>query len=74
MFGVWCGWPVCEVICLCSRGGSEGGRVATPTSFSIFDSYDMKTLRFRLGHENFTCFQLFYEMKLKTSKLKSWHF
>ena len=23
---------------------TEGGRVATPTSFSIFDSYDMKSL------------------------------
>ena len=53
---------------------NEEERVATPTSFSIFDFYDMKTLQFRFDHEIFTCFQLFYEMKLKTSKLKSWHF
>ena len=26
------------------EGGNEGGRVATPTSFSIFDSYDKKIL------------------------------
>ena len=26
------------------EGGNKGGRVATPTSFSIFDSFDMKTL------------------------------
>ena len=27
-----------------SGGGIEEGRVPTPTSFSIFDSYDMKSL------------------------------
>ena len=27
-----------------SIGGYEEGRVAIPTSFSIFDSYDMKSL------------------------------
>ena len=26
------------------EGRNEGGRVATPTSFLIFDSYDMKSL------------------------------
>ena len=26
------------------EGGNEGERKATPTSISIFDSYDMKTL------------------------------
>ena len=26
------------------EGGIEGGREANPTSISIFDSYDMKTL------------------------------
>ena len=31
-------WPVYEV------GGNEEGRRATVASFSIFDSYDMKTL------------------------------
>ena len=28
---------------------NEGGRVATPTSFSIFDSYNMKCLWFKFG-------------------------
>ena len=27
-----------------SRGGMREGKVATPTSFSIFDSYDVKSL------------------------------
>jgi hypothetical protein len=31
------------------EGRNGRGRVATPTSFSIFDSYDMKSLRFRFG-------------------------
>ena len=35
------GWPVYGVKCLFSRGGNEGGRGATPTSTSIFDSYDI---------------------------------
>ena len=26
------------------EGGNKGGRVATPTSFSIFDSYGIKSL------------------------------
>ena len=29
---------------LVPEGGNEGGRVVTPTSISIFDSYDLKTL------------------------------
>ena len=62
---------------------NEGGRVAAPTSFSIFDSYDMKSSRFKVGHGILTgfkngkalkmgclVFQLFYELKLKASKLK----
>ena len=38
------------------EGRNEGGRVATPTRFSIFDSYkaldsyDMKCLWFEFGH------------------------
>ena len=32
------GWPIYH------EGGNEGGRGATPTSNSTFDSYDMKTL------------------------------
>ena len=49
--------PVYEVKYLCSRGW-EWGRGATPTSISIFDSYDMKTLRFELGHDIFTGFKM----------------
>ena len=30
-------------------GMREGGRVATPTRISIFDSYDMKSLWFKFG-------------------------
>ena len=33
---------------------NEEGRVATPTSFLIFDSYDMKSLWFKFGHNIFT--------------------
>ena len=40
------------------EGGNEGGRVATPTSFSIFDSYDMKSLWFKFGHDIFTAFKV----------------
>ena len=36
--------PFYNVKCLCSRGGNEGGRKATPTSISIFDFYGIKTL------------------------------
>ena len=60
--------------------------VRAPTSFSIFDSYDMKSLWFRLVmisslalkwpvfKVEITIFWLFYEMKLKISKIKAWHF
>ena len=36
------------------EGGNEEGRVATTTSISIFDSYDMKSLWFKFGHDIFT--------------------
>ena len=49
--------PVYEVKYLCSRGW-EWGRGATPTSISIFDFYDMKTLWFEFGNNNFTGFKL----------------
>ena len=56
-----------------------GMRVAIPTTFLIFDSYDMKSLWSRFGCNIFTGFKTaspffksFYELKLKT--LKSWHF
>ena len=38
--------------------GREWGRVATPTSFSIFDSHDMKSLWFKFGHDIFTGFKM----------------
>ena len=43
-------WPFPE-------GGNEEGRFATPTSFSIFDSYDMKSLGFKFGRDIFTGFK-----------------
>ena len=56
---------------------NEGGRVAIPTSFSIFYSYgsnlvimsslDSKWQGLKVG---MPVFQLFYEMKLKTSMFK----
>ena len=59
-------------------GRNDRGRIATLTSFSIFDSYDMKSLLFEFGHDTYLqwlkvgmpVFQLFYEMKFKTSKFK----
>ena len=41
-----------------AEGGNEGGRVATPTSISIFDSYDMKSLWIKFGHDIFTGFKM----------------
>ena len=35
---------------------NDGGRVATPNRFLIFDSYDMKSLRFKVGYGIFTGF------------------
>ena len=40
------------------EGGNKGGRVATPTSFSVFDSFDMKTLWFQFGHDILTDFKM----------------
>ena len=37
---------------------NEGGRAATPTSFSIFYSYDTKSLRFEFGHDIFAGFKM----------------
>ena len=39
------------------EGGNGEGRVATPTSISIFDFYDMKSLSF-FGHDIFTVFKI----------------
>ena len=33
-----------EIVLNVSEGGNEGGRVATHTNFSVFPSYDMKSL------------------------------
>jgi hypothetical protein len=40
-------------ICKFLEGGNERGRIATPTSFSIFDPYEIKSLRFKFGHDIF---------------------
>ena len=40
------------------EGKNQGGRVATPTSFSISASYDMKSLWFKFGHDIFTGFKV----------------
>jgi hypothetical protein len=36
------------------RAGMKKGRVATLTSFLIFDSYDMKSLLLKFGHGIFS--------------------
>jgi hypothetical protein len=64
---VWSGWPVYEVKCLCSRG-----RVATPTSISIFDSYDIKSLWFKFGHDIFTGFKMPRLRALHVRIIKYW--
>ena len=63
-------------------GMREGGRRATPTSISIFDSYGMKTFFYNLViisllaskcqgfNVEMSVFQPFYEMKLKISNFK----
>ena len=40
------------------EGRNKEGRVATPTSFSIFDAFDMKTLWFEFGHDIPTGFKM----------------
>ena len=40
------------------EGGNEGGRVATPTTFPIFDIHDMKSLWFKFGHDIFAGFKM----------------
>ena len=34
-------------------GMKEGGLLSNPTSFSIFDSYDIKSLQLKFGHDVF---------------------
>ena len=40
------------------EGRNEWGKGVFPTSISIFDSYDMKSLGFKLGHDIFTGFKM----------------
>ena len=40
------------------EGGNGEGRVATPTSISIFDFYDTKSLCFKFGYDIFTAFKI----------------
>ena len=47
------------------EGGIEGGREATPTSISIFDSYGMKIFWFEFGYYIFAGF--------KMPRLQSWN-
>ena len=68
---------------LVPEGRNERGRVATLTSFSRFDSYDMKSWRFRFGHGIFTGFKMarppiwdarFSAVLWNEIEDKSWHF
>ena len=56
MFGM--GGLFYEVKCLCSRGCDWEREGATPASFSIFDSCDMKSVWFKFGYDIFTCFKM----------------
>ena len=40
------------------EGRNEGGSVATPISFSIFDFFDMKSLWFKFGYDIFAGFKM----------------
>ena len=40
------------------EGRIEKGRVATPIRFSLFHSYDMKSLRFQFDHDIFISFKI----------------
>ena len=40
------------------EGMNKRGRVATLTSFSIFDFYDMKSLLLKFGHDIFSGFKM----------------
>ena len=53
---VWPGGLFMKSNAYVPEGRNEEGRVAAPTSFSIFDSYEMKSLRFKVGHAIFTGF------------------
>ena len=50
--------PFYDVNAYVLEGWNEGGREATPTSFSIFDLYDIKALLFEFGNDIFTGFKM----------------
>ena len=56
-----------------SEGRNEGVRVATPTNFSIFDFYDMKSLWFKFGYDIFGGFKDFNKNFHYIKRLKNGH-
>jgi hypothetical protein len=40
------------------EGRNDGGKGATPTSISVFDYLDMKTVGFKFGDDIFTGFKM----------------
>ena len=52
------GWPVYGGKYLYSRGQEWGREGVTLTSISVFDSYNMKTLWFKFGHDIFSGFKM----------------
>ena len=52
------------------EGGNERRRIATPTSISIFDSDDMKSLCFRFGLDIFTGFKMLILRDLQFQYIK----
>ena len=49
----WCQFIIATSLFLDLKWQFSGGNPATPTSFSLFDSYDMKSLWFKFGHDIF---------------------
>ena len=60
------GWPAYEA----GKAGNEEGRVATPASISIFDSYDMKRWGFKFGHDNVNDFKMPRSSFHKTAEIQ----
>jgi hypothetical protein len=54
-----CPWlPFYEVKCHVPEGRNESERIATLTSFSIFDFLDMKSLQLKFGRDIFSGFKM----------------
>ena len=51
-------YKISFLVAIFLEGGNDGGRGAIPTSFSIFDSYDKNSLRFRFGQDIFAGFKM----------------